>query len=99
MPSVSGQMKVVVIASVVGEVLPVDSCDVLGTGDSVDDALNVVDGGDENEVLIIFEVSPDVTEAFVTPVLVELIVSVDVVPLTVGGTVLLVITVVAVAGV
>ena len=31
--------------------------------DSVDDALNVVDGGDENEVLIIFEVSPDVTEA------------------------------------
>jgi hypothetical protein len=92
-------MKVVVIASVVGEGFPVDTCDVLGTGDSVDDALNVVDGVDENEVLIIFVVSPDVTEAFVTPVLVELIVSVGVVPLTVGGTVLLVTTVVAVAGV
>jgi hypothetical protein len=99
MPSVSVQMKVVVIASVVGEVFPLDSCDVLGTGDSVDGALNVVDGVDENEVLIIFVVSPDVTEAFVNPVLVELIVSVDVVPLTVGGTVLLVTTVVAVAGV
>jgi hypothetical protein len=55
MPCVSGQMKVVVIASVVGEIFPVDSGEVLGVPDFVEPVVTVV-----VEVATVLVVSADV---------------------------------------
>ena len=99
MPSVSGHIIVVVIGVVDFAVSSVGTFDVPEGVDPGSDPVSVADGVDVNEPLVYFVVSPDVVATCVTPALVELIVNVGVIPLTLGGTLLLVTTVVAVDGV
>jgi hypothetical protein len=99
MPSVSGQIRVVVIASLVLPVSPVDNGDVRDGVDTVEGVVKIADGVDTNVPLVYLVVPADVVEPSVIPVVFELMVNVGVEPLIRGGTVLLVTIVVAVDGV